>query len=176
MTAEPAAEPLAGPNGLSGVPLVLEGDIWTDWMPPPDHPSYRAFRDLEAKTLGPMYQAQEGLLNRLHERDGVDVFVASFSAVEKQGTGELVSYCVWGNGVDALLPVTQKVILIRDVGVWPAAIDDFDRVKEVVGDLMEATDHYPPRFRVRESPRRGGPGGDRTGGALGLVVAGAPAH
>jgi hypothetical protein len=121
-------------------------------MPDRTHPVYRSFRDLEVKTLGPMYQAQEGLLNRLHERDGVDVFVASFSAVETQGTGELVSYCVWGNGVDALLPVTQKVILIRDVGERPAAIGDFDRVKEVVGDLMGPTDHYPPRYRVRESP------------------------
>jgi hypothetical protein len=99
-----------------------------------------------------MYKAQEGLLNRLHERDGVGAFVASFSAVEKQGTGELVSYCVWGNGVDALLPVTQKIIFFRELGERPAAIGEFDRVREVAGALMEPTDHYPPRYRVREFP------------------------
>jgi hypothetical protein len=54
--------------------------------------------------------------------------------------------------MDALLPMTQKVVLIRDLGERPAAIVDFDRVKDVVGDLMEVTDHYPPRHRVRESP------------------------
>jgi hypothetical protein len=152
MMADLAAEPLADPYGLSGVPLVLDGDTWVDWMPPPGHPSHRAFRDLEVKTLGPMYQAQEELLNRLHERDGVGVFVASFSAVEKPDNGGLVSYCVWGNGVDALLPVTQKIIFFRELGERPAAIGEFDRVREVAGDLMEPTDHYPPRYRVRESP------------------------
>src|SRR5262249_52313042 len=126
MMAALAGERLAEPYGLSGIPLVLDGDTWMDWMPPRDHPSYAAFRDLELKTLAPAYGAQEQLLNQLHERDGVDIFVASFSAVEKQGTGELVSYCVWGNGVDALLPITQKVILMSGLGEKPAAIGDFD--------------------------------------------------
>src|SRR5262245_43420428 len=76
MLAALAGERLAEPYGLSGIPLVLDGDTWVDWMPPADHPSYSAFRDLELKTLGPMYHAQEQLLNELHERDGVDIFVA----------------------------------------------------------------------------------------------------
>jgi hypothetical protein len=67
-------------------------------------------------------------------------------------SGNLVSYCVWGRGVDALLPVAQKVILIRVRGEDPVAIGDWDRVREVVGVLMEQTDDYPPRFRVREFP------------------------
>ena len=48
--------------------------------------------------------------------------------------------------------MAQKVVLMRDLGEPPAAIGDWDRVQEVVGDLMEETDHYPPRFRVREFP------------------------
>jgi hypothetical protein len=87
----------------------------------------------------------------LNDRDGIDVFVASFSAVQKED-GKLVSYSVWGRGVDALLPVTQKVILISKPGEAPVAIGDWDRVREVVSGFMEETDYYPPRFRVREFP------------------------
>jgi hypothetical protein len=49
------------------------------------------------RTLGPAYHKQEQLLNALNERDGIDAFVASFSAVQKE-SGDLVSYCVWGRG------------------------------------------------------------------------------
>jgi hypothetical protein len=82
------------------------------------------------------------------------LFVASLSAVQKK-SGDLVSYCVWGRGVDSLLPVAHKVILISKPGEDPAAIVDWDRVREVVGALMEQTDDYPPRFRVREFPSDG---------------------
>jgi hypothetical protein len=98
---------------LSGIPLVLDGDAWTDWRPPPGHPSYRAFLDMVLKTLGPLDTEQKPLLDALHEREGMDVFVASFSAVEKPGGG-LVSDCVWGEGVNALLPVTQTVAFLRE--------------------------------------------------------------
>jgi hypothetical protein len=59
---------------------------------------------------------------------------------------------VWGKGFDALLRVTQIVILIIMPGEDPVAIGDWDRVREVVGGLMEEADYYPPRFRVREFP------------------------
>ena len=136
---------------MSGVPLVLDGDQWVDWMPPPSHPAYAQFKDLELKTLGPAYHQQEQLLDALHERDGIDVFVASLSTVQKK-CGDLVSHCVCGRGVDTLLPIAQKVILVSERGEDPAAIGDWDRVREVVGGLMEETDDYSPLFRVREFP------------------------
>src|SRR5262249_42466613 len=133
----------------SGVPLVLDGDAWVDWMPPPDHPTYGLFRDLELNFLGPGYAEQKKLLDALHERDGTGAFVASFSAVEKEG-GAGVSYWVWGEGVDALLPVTQKVVFMNEGGNGPAAVGSWHRLREAVGHLMESTDHYPARLRVRE--------------------------
>ena len=151
MLAALAAPGLEESYRLSGIPLVLDGDIWVDWMPPPDHPSYRTFRDLELKTLGPLYAEQKQLLEAIHERDGTEVFVASFSVVEKPGE-ELVSYCVWGEGVEVLLPVTQKVVFVREGGGGPVALGSWERVREVVGDLLEPTELYPARFRVREFP------------------------
>jgi hypothetical protein len=60
-----------------------------------------------------------------------------------------------GARADSLLPVAHKVILISKPGEDPVAIGDWDRVREVVGGLMEETDDYPPRFRVREFPSDG---------------------
>jgi hypothetical protein len=79
------------------------------------------------------------------------VFVASFSAVEKK-TGEVISHCVWGQVVDSLLPVTDKVAFMQHGLDRPAAIGDWARVMEVVGELMEMTENYPRRYRVREFP------------------------
>jgi hypothetical protein len=120
-------------------------------MPPAGHPSFQAYRDLELMTLVVDYQDQEPLLNKLKERRGIDVFVASFTAVQKPN-GDKISYCVWGNGVDSLLPMAQNVIFIREAGSPPAAIGSWERVREVVGSLMEQTEYWPPRFRVREFP------------------------
>ena len=48
-------------------------------------------------------------------------FVASFSAVEKEG-GEQVSYCVWGEGPDTLLPEAEMVVGVDPTVVSPGAI------------------------------------------------------
>ena len=34
----------------------------------------------------------------------------------------------------------------------PVAIGDWDRVRAIAGELMESTEHYPPRCRVRGFP------------------------
>lgn len=137
---------------LSGVALVLDGDEWVDWMPPEGHPLHGTFRDLETKFLWPEYRDQKELLDTLHKRDQVELFVTTYSALQKKAGGALVSYCVWGEGVDALLPVTQKVIFMAQGQEKFAALGDWERVRAVVGDLMEETDDYPKRFRVRQFP------------------------
>jgi hypothetical protein len=55
-----------------------------------------------------------------------------------------VTYCVWDDGVDSLLPVTQKVVLMRDHGEGPTAIGDWERERSIAGSLLEPTEHYPP--------------------------------
>ncbi len=153
LLAELAAKGLEESYALSGMPLILDDEgAWSDWLPPEDHPLHRRFRDIELRWIGPEYAEQKQLLDALHARVGEEVFVSSFSAVEKKGEGELVSYCVWGEGVDSLLPVTQKVVFMRQGGEGPAALADWRRVVEVAGPLMEPTDHYPARFRVRQFP------------------------
>jgi hypothetical protein len=151
MMADLAGQALGGPYTLSGMPLILEDREWLDWMPPAGHPCRRAFRKLATGWLGGLYAEQKQLLHEVHRVHGLDVFVSTYSAVEKKD-GEVVSYCVWGEGVDALLPVTDKVAIMQLGRESPVALADWGRVVDVAGDLLEPTDHYPARFRVRQLP------------------------
>ena len=133
--AELAAKGLEEGYPLSGIPLVLDEDGWADWAPPAGHPLRERFHALRLRWLGPEYAEQKELLDAVHERQGEGVFVASFSAVEKEG-GALASYCVWGEGVDTLLPVTDKVAFMTGGHDGPVAMEAWVRVREVAGELM----------------------------------------
>lgn len=139
------------PRPMIGTPLRLDGDQWVEWLPPPGHPMYDAFRSMELRFIGPIYDEQKELLDEIHEIDLTESFVASFSAMENKETGQLTSFSVWGDGVDTLLPKTQKVFFVRGEGDIPA-VGAWEKVEEVVGHLMQKTDHYPTRYHVTEFP------------------------
>jgi hypothetical protein len=145
-----AEKHLQEPYWLSAIPLIFEDGGWRDWIPPEGHPLHRVFKQMEIKWLGGMYADQAKLLNAVHEKQGIDISVASYSALKKKD-GDLLNYCVWGNGADSLLPVTQKVVFMKGENI-PPIFADWSRVIETFGDLMELTDDYPRRYRVREYP------------------------
>jgi len=145
-----AEKGLEQPYSLSAVPLILDDDTWQDWMPPEGHPLHRTFKQIEIKWTGPLYRDQTNLLNAIHKKQGIDIAAASYSALKRKD-GELLTYCIWGKGVDALLPVTQKVVFMKGEGI-PALFADWSRVMETFGDLMAPTEDYPRRYRVREFP------------------------
>lgn len=136
---------------LSAIPLILDSDGWRDWMPAEAHPLHQRFRDMEVHWIGRLYAEQKELMDAVHEKEETDLYVGVYNAVQRK-TGELVSYCVWGEGVDALLPVAHNVFIMRAGHSQPVAMGSWDRVRAVAGALMEPTDDYPPRFRVREIP------------------------
>jgi len=139
----------ADPRYLTCTALCLDGDEWVSWMPPKDHPHFAKFRLLEVKSMHGRYERQKELLETLHERDGTDLFVATYKVV-KDKTGTSVSYAVWSEGTDTLLPKTNKLFFLQDEDL--VASGDWDKVQQVVGDLMEETDLYPARYRVRGFP------------------------
>ncbi len=147
-----ATKQASEPHSLSGTPLILEDGESVDWMPPPTYPAYAKFRDLELGFLFQIYSDQKQLLGAAHERARIDIFVANYSAVTRQD-GSPVSYCVWSEGVDSLLPVTQKVAFMRDES-GPVALGEWDKVFDIVGHLMEFADEHPRRYRVREFPNQ----------------------
>ena len=102
------------PRPLSCIAFRLtEEDEWVPFLPPPEHPQYKQYRLLQVKSFGSDYDDQKAALGELHEKTGKDIFVASYSAVAKQDTGEIRSYCVWSEGVVAFLPKTDYIYFFR---------------------------------------------------------------
>lgn len=142
-------EGLQQPRPISGIALRLEGDDWMPWLPAPEHRLFDEFRMLQIQSHGQNYAEQESLLGKLHEKTGEDIFVANYGAL-KDKSGRVITYSVWGDGVDTLLPRCDVVAFMRK-GNEPLMVG-FDKVLERVGHLMEPVEIYPPRYRVREFP------------------------
>jgi hypothetical protein len=153
MMADLAVKGLEQPYTLSGIPLILDDGEWVDWTPRVDHPSYTRFRELELNFIGSAYTEQKQLLDAAHERGGIDMYVASYSAVTRHD-GSQVSFCTWTDGVDTLLPVTHKVAFMQKGREDSAVFGDWTRVMDAAGELLQLTAHYPRRYRVREFPNK----------------------
>ncbi len=141
---------MAEPRPMCPIPMRLVGDQWFDWDLPPSLPEYNEWRHLQMQFLGEIYAEQKQLLEALHEKTETDVFVASFTGIVHQKTGRAMSYSVWGEGIPTLLPRTDVVFLGRaDQSGFLVA---WDQVEDIVGDLLEPTDNYPPRYSVTQFP------------------------
>ena len=119
------------------------------WLPDPEHSLYEEFRLLQIQSHGGDYSEQKELLDKLHEKNGEDVFVASFSGLQDK-EGHVLNYAVWPKGATTLLPLTDVVAIMRNEN--EPLIAEFDKVLATVGHLMEPLDMYPLRYRVKEFP------------------------
>ena len=89
------------------------------------------------------------MLDKLHIKNGEDVFVATFSGTQAPD-GRVLSYATWTETTNSLLPKTDVLLLGRIGG--NLYMVEWQKVLDAVGDLMEPVDIYPPRYRVREFP------------------------
>ncbi len=135
---------------VSTVALRLNGDEWESWLPDPSHPLYNDFKLLQVELLADDYGTQKKLLDQLHEARGEDLFVASYSGVQNETTGEVLSYCTWGAGAATWLPQTDFIAFVSRED--KPRIFHWERAVEVVGDMMTPLDMYPPRFKVSDFP------------------------
>ena len=136
---------------LSPLPLRLVDGQWEDWVPPRNHALRSKYDEMELRFLSELYGDQKELLDVLNEQRGVDIFVASFSAIKKDDTEQILSYCVWSRGVPSLLPKTQFVVFVDDSGVIAAG--EWHHVADVVQPLMfKDESFYPTRFKVDDFP------------------------
>jgi hypothetical protein len=147
-------EDLQNERFISGMAFRLEGDDWLQWLPPREHKLYKNFHDLRLATIARTYSDQAALLNKQHQRSDKDIFVATYSGLTDEATGETSSYCMWAEGIDSLLPETDQVMFTRPTGdgISMAARGDWQQVAQLAGDLMEPQGIYPERWRVREFP------------------------
>ena len=137
------------PRPVCPILVVLRGDDWEQLRLPVAHEHFEKFRMIELKYYYGEYAEQKRLTDALNEQLGRDVFVASFSAVER--SGRVLSYCTWTRGVRTWLPQTQYVALI-DLETGVKAFVPWERLEETVGHRLEPLDCYPPRWLVETFP------------------------
>lgn len=143
---ELAEKAMDDPRPMVATPLKYEDDEWVDWSFPPEQPAYRKLMELQRRYFYLEYAEQKQLLDAIHENEGIDVFVASFSALQREDTDDVITYSVWGKGVAFLLPQTEKLVLSSNPGE-SGVLADWDRVMEIAGDLLrEDEELYPRRF------------------------------
>lgn len=133
---------------LCPIPLRLN-DEWETWKLPVNHSLYGQFKEQELRHVAGEYEEQKGLLEKRNEKAGVDVFVASFSALRKND--ELLSYCVWSKTVPTWLPKTDFVSLF-DPETKKSLFIRWERLFEVAGSIMQPLQYFPPRFFVDDFP------------------------
>lgn len=146
-----ANEAVKQPHAISGIALRLVGEDWVPWLPDVSHPLYKGFQRFHLQTLGQNYAEQKELLDKLYQKTGKDIFVASFSVTQAKD-GTVRSWAAWAADVtDAMLPKTDVLLLGRSGGGKPRMVQ-WQKAMDVAGDLLEPLDIYPFRYRVREFP------------------------
>jgi hypothetical protein len=111
---------------------------------------------LKVRTVGMEYNDQKDLLDQIHAAQGDATLVPAFHAVQRKEGGQAASYTYWPEGTTALLPETDGIMLLK-IGAGGdqaevAASGAWQRVRDVVGDLMQPLGMYPERWRVADFP------------------------
>ena len=138
-------------RALSGIPVTLRDGGWITFEPEPDHPLYERFKAIRISEQSSHYSEQKTLLDEWNERNGEDLFVASYSVVRNNQTGVLSSYSVWGEGIPTLLPETEEIAFVRGEGPFLGRCD-WKRAAAEFGELMKLMDLEPRRVRVVDFP------------------------
>lgn len=113
---------------------------------------YIALHRAQTNYFGRAYYLQKELLVSADVLIG-DVTVADFTVAQHQDK-RLASMCTWTEGVDSLLPKTDAITFIGTAGGAPKIVarTSWENAVPLVGDLMEQTHDYPPRFRTKSFP------------------------
>ncbi len=151
-----AEQALLEPRPNSAVTFRLEGKGWRPWLPNRDHPAYAKLKLLQLQTVASAYSRQKEVLEALLEGNGHDIFVANLRAF-RSTTGAIFTSCSWTEGVEALLPETDRLDFVRlppdgdaaNGTVWSTT---WVIAVRTLGTQMVPTGDVPERWRVRGFP------------------------
>jgi hypothetical protein len=141
---------LPGDRPVSGTALRLTERGWKRFQAG-EGSLHARLRRIEIPIELQEFAEQRALLEalQLKSRESLHVTAAEL-ALDECGNPRTVAR--WIEGVEALLPCTERLVLTR-VGPRPERLSvDFSTALEEAGRWMEATDLYPARFRVHGFP------------------------
>lgn len=139
-------------NLLCPSPVRLVEKKWKSWMPSTEHSHYERYKKLARRFFLGEYKSQQQRLTNFYESRNDDIFVAGFTAMRNDQTGEELSYTVWTDGVTALLPKADRVHFYISESE-PVRWAPWHEVVNAVGHLMSPQPgRYPPRWHVARFP------------------------
>jgi hypothetical protein len=151
-----AEEALLEPRAHSAVAFRLDGGTWSPWLPGKAHPAFGKLKLLALQTLASAYARQKEVLETLLEASGRALAVGTLRAF-RTPSGDVFTACAWIEGVEALLPRTDRIDFVR-LGpdgtaaggrVWSTT---YEVALQTVGALMVESGDLPQRYWVRGFP------------------------
>jgi hypothetical protein len=144
------------PRALSPVPYTLDDE---DNVVPldagDDHPLGGAVRHAHLRLMGTQYAAQARHLEAIHDREGIDLFVAPCDSLMGKD-GIEYTWSTWGRGIDTLLPQTDLVAIGVPDGApserWMTLVPWVDVSAIAAGWLERDPICDPPRYRAKAWP------------------------
>jgi uncharacterized protein YtpQ (UPF0354 family) len=137
---------------LSGQLFILRDGTWApfDGNVPAD--TARRLSLTRYQRLIGIYGDQKALLEKIHEKERVDVFVASYEAAQDTDTGQITGSAQWTRGVSTLLPHCDELWLFCDLRNEVLDIAWDDAVRYIPGLAKPVDDLQPPRFLLKDFP------------------------
>ena len=123
--------------------------MWKHWLPDPEHGAYAPLKLLQAVNARDDYERHGELLQRWIDREGADTRVGHVHTLQDP-LGNTFTAVEWLEGSPVALAKADTVYFKRgdeDVGLVA-----FDRVLEVLGDLLEERPEYPARYLASGFP------------------------
>ena len=150
-------EALLEPRAHSAIAFRLSPENkWETWLPPKGHRAYAKLKLLALQTVASAYSRQKEVLEALLESNGHEILVATLRAF-RSPAGDVFTACAWQDGLEALLPQTDRIDFVRpgpgntasSAKVWSTT---FDVARRTLGDLMQPSGDVPERWRVSGFP------------------------
>jgi hypothetical protein len=147
-----ARKVLADPRPLGANALLLEAGVWHDYVPSMAQRSGIELVELQEEQASSYYADQKGLLDKIHETTGEDIFVASHKIRRESDSDRFIdSITTWTEGVDTLLPRAKSLLLLQPK-YRRMIISPWDDVVAVAGALLVPMGWWPERFHVLRHP------------------------
>lgn len=140
---------------LSLLPYRLKEDKIDYFMPSQEHPLFHEFSVLRAQTLIDEYAEQKTWMEKWFEKSQKDAFIATYTAIQKEDSGDVLSWATWSDGIPTYLPEVDMLALGRGETEKDYEILGFITWKEFqekLADRIEETDYFPKRYRVQHFP------------------------
>ncbi|MCA3011508.1 MAG: hypothetical protein INH41_03820 [Myxococcaceae bacterium] len=129
-----------------------DGTTWTPWLPPPGHRAWQKLKVLQLQSFASAYARQKEVLEALLQGNGHSLLVSSLRAF-RTPRGDIFTSTAWTEGVDALLPQTDRIDFVTVGGSAGRTYSTtFEVARQTVPHLMSPTGDTPERWRTSGFP------------------------